>query len=123
MNDIAEILILDRRITPDKLRLLVLGTFGEMVKYVVDVERGIIAVGGQLQADAEHVLLESGSGSANLWGANYWPGRGRDGCIEFTALINIRPAQGNPGMEVIDPALRERMRALTYALIGEGEDL
>ena len=92
-----------------------------MVKYVVDVERGVVAIGGELHADAEQVLLEQGSRQADLWGANYYPGRGREGCIEFTALINIRPARGNPGMEVEDRAIRERIRVLTFALIGEGE--
>jgi hypothetical protein len=90
---------------------------------VVDVERGRIAIGGEMQADAEQVLLEDGSRQENLWGANYYPGRGSEGCIEFTALINIRPAAGNRGMEVQDPGLRERIRALTQALIGDGEPL
>ncbi len=92
-----------------------------MVKYVVDVRRGVVAIGGELHADAELVLLEHGSRQADLWGANYYPGRGRDGCIEFTSLINIRPARGNPGMEVEDPAIRQRVRVLTFALIGEGD--
>jgi hypothetical protein len=39
------------------------------------------------------------------------------------ALINIRPSAGNRGMEVQDPGLRERIRALTSALIGRGEPL
>jgi hypothetical protein len=38
-------------------------------------------------------------------------------------LINIRPASGNRGMEIQEPALRERVRALTFALVGEGEPL
>ena len=39
------------------------------------------------------------------------------------ALINIRPAHGNRSMEIQDPAVRERVRQLTSALIGEGEPL
>jgi len=69
------------------------------------------------------MLLESGSNYRDLWGANYFPGHGREECIEYTALINIRPAQGNMGMEVRDSGIRERMRLLTFALIGEGESL
>ncbi|HET8577055.1 MAG TPA: DUF5674 family protein, partial [Methylomirabilota bacterium] len=117
-----EILVLDQRIAAADLTRL-LGLFGEMVKYVADVERGVIAVGGELHADAEQVLLERGSRQADLWGVNYYPGRGREGCIEFTSLINIRPARGNPGMEIADPRIRERIRALTFALVGEGEAL
>jgi hypothetical protein len=117
-----EILVLDQRIAPVDLARL-LGLFGDMVKYVADVERGLIALGGELHADAEQVLLERGSRQTDLWGANYYPGRGREGCIEFTSLINIQPARGNPGMEVVDPGIRERIRALTFALVGEGEAL
>ena len=117
-----QILILDRRIERyDLIRLLRL--FSDMVKYVVDVELGVIAIGGELHADAEHVLIEQGSRQGDLWGANYYPGRGRDDCVEYTSLINIRPARGNRGMEIDDPAVRERIRALTFALIGEGEPL
>ena len=115
--------IITERIAAELLERLVRESFGIMVKYVVDIERGAIAIGGELHADAEGALLESGSNPRNLWGANYYPGRGREGCIEFTALINIRPARGNAGMEVTDPAIRERMRVLTFALIGEGEPL
>ncbi len=77
----AGILILERRIDPAELRRLVDDGFGDMVKYVADVERGVIAIGGELHADAEHLLLEAGSRPEHLWGANYYPGRGRDGCI------------------------------------------
>jgi predicted oxidoreductase len=61
--------------------------FGDMVKIVVDVRRRVAAVGGELHADAEQVLLAQGSAQADLWGANYYPGRGPDGCLEYTALI------------------------------------
>jgi uncharacterized protein DUF5674 len=118
-----EIVVLDRRIAPADLARSVRGFFGDMVKYVVDVRRRLIAIGGELHADAEQVLLDRGSGQADLWGANYYPGRGPDECIEFTALINIRPAQGNRSMEIGDEAVRRAIRELTFALVGEGEAL
>ena len=119
----AGIVVLERRIDRMDLARLVKMYFEDMVKYVADVTRGVIAVGGELHADAEQLLLEAGSRQTDLWGANYYPGRGRDDCIEFTALINIRPAQGNRSMEVQDASVRERIRVLTFALIGEGESL
>jgi hypothetical protein len=123
MSDSPPIRILDERIDTDTLGELVAAWFEDMVKYVVDVERGRIAIGGDLHADAEEVLLEAGSRQQDLWGANYYPGRGRDGCIEFTSLINISPGRGNRGMEVADPSLRARIQQITWALIGEGEAL
>lgn len=118
-----DILVLDQKIDPADLARLVAAFFEDMIKYVVDVEKGRAAVGGELHADAEQLLLQEGSLQADLWGANYYPGKGREGCIEYTSLINIRPSQGNRGMEIVDPAIRERVRELTFALIGEGEPL
>jgi hypothetical protein len=89
------IVIADTRIEPGELRRLVDGYFGDMVKLVVDTRRRVVAIGGELHADAEALLLDGGSAQADLWGANYYPGLGPAGCLEFTALINIRPAQGS----------------------------
>jgi hypothetical protein len=118
-----EILLLDEKIAPSELARLTALFFGDMVKYVADIERRKIAIGGELHADAEQLLLADGSRQSDLWGANYHPGKGREGCIEYTSLINIRPAQGNRGMEVLDPTIRKRIRDLTFALVGEGEPL
>ncbi len=118
-----DIVVVDQRIDPGELARLVWLFFEDMVKYVVDVDRRIAAVGGELHADAEQILLESGSRQLDLWGANYYPGRGQDACIEYTSLINIRPSLGNRSMQIEDFALRERVREITFALIGEGEPL
>jgi hypothetical protein len=118
-----DVLILEKRIGASELARLVAAHFEDMVKYVVDVHLRRVAIGGEMHADAEQALLEAGSRQADLWGANYYPGRGREGCIEFTSLINIRPAAGNRGMELQDPTLREIIQLVTYELIGEGEPL
>jgi hypothetical protein len=123
MSGRGEILILQQRIERETLRRLVEDGFEDMVKFVADLEHERIAIGGELHADAEGILLESGSSGAELWGANYYPGKGSEDCIEFTSLINIRPAQGNPGMEIVSPAIRARVRELAHRLIGAGEDL
>lgn len=117
------VVVIDRRLDPAELARLVHAHFEDMVKYVVDVERGLVGVGGEMHVDAEQALLEAGSRQADLWGANYYPGRGRDGCIEYTSLINIRPATGNRGMEVQDELLRGKIRDITFAVLGEGEPL
>ena len=116
-----EILILDQRVPARELRRLVAAPFGDMVKFVADVERRIIAIGGQMHADREHRLLDEGSRQGDLWGGNYYPGRGPEGCIEYTSFINIRPAQENRGMEVEDADLRAAVRDLAFDLIGSGE--
>ena len=121
--DGSPIVILDRRADPDELARLVSLFFEDMVKFVADIGRGVIAVGGELHADAEALLLDDGSRQDDLWGANYYPGRGPHECLEFTSLINIRPAQDNPSMEILDEAIRARVRDVAFALLGEGEPL
>lgn len=120
MTDEPGILILRGPIEKAVLACLVKRWFGDMVKYVADVERGVIAIGGELHADAEELLLEDGSRQADLWGANYYPGTGAERCIEYSSLINIRPGQGNEGMEIEDREVRERIRRLTFTMIGDG---
>lgn len=123
MAEPEPIVIVDRRIDAEVLSRLTALFFEDMVKYVVDLERRVAAVGGELHADGEALLIGAGSDQRDLWGANYYPGRGEDGCIEYTALINIRPGQGNRSMEVEDPGVRDRIRTLTFELIGGGEPL
>ena len=118
----AIVLVRDR-IDTSELRRLTQAFFVDMVKYVVDVERGVAAVGGELHVDAADALLDDGSLHEHLWGANYYPGRGPDDCIEYVSLINIRPAHGNRSMEVEEAATRVRILELTTALIGTGEAL
>lgn len=117
------IVVLRRRIERPELARLVAAHFGDMVKLVVDVRRLVVAVGGELHADAEQLLLEQGSRQADLWGANYYPGRGAEDYIEYTALINIRPSQGNPSMEIQDASTREAVRSIVERWVGRGEEL
>ncbi|MAE69349.1 MAG: hypothetical protein CME06_02645 [Gemmatimonadetes bacterium] len=115
--------IIEEKIAPADLAPLVAHWFGDMVKYVVDIDRRIVAIGGELHSDAEQILLDRGSEQARLWGANYYPALGEEECIEYTALINIRPTQGNPGMLIGDESVRRQVRAITFDLIGRGEAL
>jgi len=117
------ILLLAARIDETELARLVDLYFRDMVKYVVDVRRSIVAVGGELHADGERLLLEAGSRQQDLWGANYYPGLGPERCIEYTALINIRPSQGNLSMEIQDAHTKDLIRKITNDLIGSGETL
>jgi hypothetical protein len=68
------------------LRRLVDRFFGDMVKLVVDIKRQVVAVGGELHADAEALLLEDGSEQDDLWGANYYPGPGLERVLRLTDL-------------------------------------
>jgi hypothetical protein len=97
--------------------------FPDMIKFVVDLDRNKVALGGELHADAEALLLEQGAVQEALWGGNYFPGLGEDDCIEFTSMINVRPSAGNRSMLVQSKELQTRIRGLIFAFVGRGEPL
>lgn len=122
--DVPDIVVQhDERVSPQVLKELVARFFEDMVKFVVDIEKEIAAVGGELHADAEAILLEEGCRQEDLWGANYYPGMGGEECIEYTSLINIRPSQGNRSMLIEDAGIRARVRDIALRLIGTGDAL
>lgn len=123
MSAAARILVVTTPISRETLAGFIGNPFPDMVKFVADVERGILAIGGELHADAEAILLDQGSRQQSLWGGNYFPGRGESGCLEYGSLINIRPAQQNESMHVQDAAIREQIRKLVTSFVGRGEPL
>jgi len=85
------------------------------IKLAVDIRRGILAGGGAMHADCEAVLLEDGSKQEDVWGADWNPGARQ---VTFESLINIRPRLNNPSMDILDPAIRERVAEIVDRLLG-----
>jgi len=90
-----------------------------MIKAVVDVSRGIMAVGGELHSDEEAALLDDGSKQGDLWGINLYPAEPGEQWIEFDSMINVRPSQGNRTRSVEDETMRERIRLVVAALVSD----
>lgn len=86
-----------------------LATLETYIKVAVDIRRGVLAGGGALHADCEAAMLEDGSQQEDVWGADWIPATSQ---VRYQALINIRPRQHNPSMEIRDPAIRERVAAI-----------
>lgn len=99
------------------LKLIAQNGFGNMVKAVVDVEREIMAVDGELHADEEVLLLDNGSQQHSLWGINLYPELGGTDLIEFDSMINIRPSQGNRSRGVDNQEIREKIVRVVNRLI------
>ena len=91
--------------------------FGDLAKCVVDIGQGIMAVGGELHADGEAVLLEQGSAQDNLWGINLYPTVADENWIEFDSMINIRPSQNNRSRGVDDTETKEKIINIVKQLI------
>jgi len=88
-------------ITLDELRQMA-AMFENMVKAVVDIDRGLVAVDAELHSDLEALLLEDGSSQKGLWGINLYPDAQGDDFIEFDSMINLRPSHGNRSRGVED---------------------
>jgi hypothetical protein len=113
----APLRLVRERITRADLALLAGATFGDMVKGVVDVERRVMVVGGELHSDEEAMLLDDGSAQSDLWGINLYPGEQGESFVEFDSMINVRPTQGNPSRDVLDASARARIRAVVTQLV------
>ena len=84
---------------------------------MVDVSRGVMAIGGELHADEEALLLQDGAGLADLWGINLYPDRPTSELVEFDSMINVRPSQGNRSRGVEDAEVRRRIQDIVARLV------
>ena len=91
--------------------------FGDMVKAVVDVSRGVMAVSGELHSDEAALLLDDRSRQTDLWGINLYPNESGPDWIEFDAMINVRPSQNNRSRDVEDEGTRAAIRRVVDALV------
>ncbi len=105
--------IIRNRATPEQIADM-LTELENYIKLAVDVERNILAGGGEYHADCEEVLLEDGSRQDDIWGVDWHPG---SKAVDFIALINIRPRQGNRGMDIEDSNLRKKIERIVRQLL------
>ena len=108
------IYIIRERATPEQIKemLEMLQTY---IKLAVDIDRGILAGGGVMHADCEAVLLEDGSQQEYIWGADWNPSSQQ---VTFESLINIRPRQQNPSMEILDMKIRQQVTEIVIKRLG-----
>ena len=118
MQAVSDVEIVRESVALTHLRVLAEDKFGDLVKAVVDVERGVMAIGGDMHADEETVLLDDGSTQADVWGINLYPeNHGTEAWLEFDSIINYRPRQANSSRSVESPVVRERIAAIVERLV------
>ena len=110
-------IILERPISRAELKDYAANTFGDMIKCVADVDKGLLAIDADLHADLERLLLENGSQQNSLWGFNLYPDETSEDFIEYDSLINIRSWQGNPSRDVLDKDVREKIAIIVGKFI------
>jgi hypothetical protein len=106
--------IIRSRATPAQMRQM-LEALGIYIKLAVDIERSILAGGGELHADCEQTLLMNGSHQVNIWGADWYPLKQRVG---YESIINIRPSANNRSMEIQAPEIREQVNQIAQSFLG-----
>lgn len=109
--------IIHKQIPQSKLQEITKRTYGNLIKAVVDTRKKIVAIGGELHADEEALLLEKGSKQEDIWGINLYPFKPKEEWIEYDSIINLRPSLGNLSREVEDAGVREKIKAIVYSLI------
>jgi len=114
-----DIVVITDKITQDKVTQLAHDSYGEMVKAVADIEKNILAIGGEYHADAEKILLEQGSIQQNLWGFNIYPEKDRTSWLEYYSLINIRPRQNNKSQIIESEEVKQKIKKLVKDMIEE----
>lgn len=84
------------------------------VKFVVDIEKGILTAGGVRHVQGEELLLKEESEQKNLWGGGLDLQTGE---MDFDSMINIRPNDNNPSREVLSQDLRHKITTIVNKLL------
>jgi len=101
--------IIRDRATPAQIADM-MQTLQTYIKLAVDVDREILAGGGEMHADCERALLDDGSQQSRVWGADWNPASNE---VTYESLINIRPSQNNRSMEIQDSQIRSTVERIT----------
>jgi hypothetical protein len=103
------IFILNQKITQEQFKQA-REVYGDYIKTVIDIEKNILAVGGEYHIDCEEVLIQTGSRQEYLFGGGY---RVSTKEVEYMAMSNYKPALGKNTYEIMEPEVRQKLANLT----------
>ena len=109
--------IITDKILVEELKEMADKMFGNLIKAVVDIEKEVMAIDGELHADEQALLLENGSKQENLWGINIYLEKIDEDFVEFDSVINIRPSQQNRSRGVDNPEIRKKILKVVNKLV------
>ena len=110
--------VVEDKISINELQKMAREVFGDLIKAVVDIEKEIMAINGELHSDEEALLLDRGSKQENLWGINIYPEIKGGEWIEFDSMINVRPSLGNLSRGIDDLKTKKRVTEIVNKLVG-----
>ena len=110
--------IIKDQITLEELRELAHEQYGDIIKAAVDVDQGIVGVGGELHVDIQSLLIEKErSQSQSTWGINLYLDKMGDDFVEFDSMINLKPALGNKTRGIEDQEIKNKIKGIINKLI------
>lgn len=109
--------IIKKRIAKSYLKKFLDKPFKEVVKFVVDLDQQIIALGGELHSDAAEKLIRQGSDNRNLWGGNFYPLKSKKDWLEYSSLINLKPSQDNFAIDIKNQPIKKQINKIIKQLI------
>ena len=107
------VLMLAEKISSEQLKKISQDLDG-YIKFVVDIDREIMAAGGTRHVEGEQLLLGGGSKQEDLWGGGY-DLESKE--MDFDSMINIRPDQGNSSREVLDSEVRKKVEQIAKRIL------
>ena len=114
-----QIKVITEPILLSELRIMAEHQFGSLVKAVVNIEKNIMAIGGEMHADEEAHLMSEGSRQEDLWGINIYPDQPDENRVEFDSMINIRPYLNNRSRGVENIETQKKILSIVKQLIKE----
>lgn len=110
--------IVKDKISQAELKDLAHAQYGDIIKAVVDVEQGIMGVGGELHIDIQSLLIEKeNSQGQDTWGINLYLEKTGDDFIEFDSMINLKPMSGNKTRNVENPEIQNKIREIVRSIV------
>lgn len=117
--------IVKEKIKKNELLEIVEEIFGIAAKAAVDIEKEILAIGGEFHIEAQDLLVkQEDSDAQDVWGINFYPFNLAENRIEYTALINIKAGLGHRNMRIEKKEIRDKIKIIiNKLLLGDNETL
>ncbi|OGY22955.1 MAG: hypothetical protein A2172_03410 [Candidatus Woykebacteria bacterium RBG_13_40_15] len=107
------LLVISKKAAPEELKKMA-EDFDGYIKVVVDIEKEILAGGGERHFDGEQKLLGKGSKQTDLWGGGV-DLETRE--IDYNSIINLRPNQDNPSRDILSKEVRSKFDKIVKDLL------
>ncbi len=108
------ILVIRKKATKEELKKMAEDFGGHYIKVVVDIERKILAGGGERHVDAEQMLLEDGSKQDDLWGGGIDT---KTKVTDYNSMINVRPSQENRSRDILSLDIQKQFDKIVNELL------